>query len=75
MEIYKENTIHFIKIKHERLAQGREVFTLEQYLANKQILEDSNAILHITHCKPYMQVLFSDTKERYREDNLFEVLS
>ncbi|OKP97052.1 N-6 DNA methylase [Paenibacillus sp. P46E] len=64
--------ILFIKINHERSVKGQEVFTLNKYLENKNIIEHSNKIRHIENAKPYMQVLFDDTKERYKDDNIFE---
>ena len=63
--------ILFIKINHERLQQGKSIFTLERYLENKSAIEKADAIRHQTNTIPYMQTLFNDTKEHYQEARLF----
>lgn len=66
--------ILFIKIDFERRFKGAQVFTLEQF--NKQA-EDYEKFTRPTMIKqginkPYMQVLFDNTKISYEKDHLFE---
>lgn len=64
--------ILFIKINYERLEKGREVFTLKKYKENKKLTEQYHKIHNIRDYPPYMQTLFTETKQAYREDKLFE---
>jgi type I restriction enzyme M protein len=64
--------ILFIKINYERTEQGREIFSLERYKKNKEITEEYYKARKLTNQPPYMQTLFADTKEQYKDDNLFE---
>ena len=64
--------ILFIKINYERAEQGREVFTLKKYKENKEVTEQYYKVNDITDFKPYMQTLFTKTKARYKDDQLFE---
>ena len=66
--------ILFIKINYEREQQGKEIFTVDEYerretLHEKEIrpnLRGTNKDL------PYMQFMFLNTKERFKNDHLFE---
>lgn len=64
--------ILFIKINYERNEQGKSIFTKKQYLHNKSITEESDRINQRINTTPYMQTLFENTKERYKDDKLFE---
>lgn len=64
--------ILFIKINYEKHEQGREVFTLKKYQENQALTEEYNRIHRIRNPLPYMQQLFKQTKENYKDDHLFE---
>lgn len=64
--------ILFMKINFERDAKGSQVFTLEEYLRQKEIEKEYNKNHHIENPKPFMQVKFADTKKAYKDDNLFD---
>lgn len=66
--------ILFMKIRWERDKNGSEVFTLKKY---KQLEADYEKYTRPTLRKqgvdlPYMQILFNDTKNIFREDHLFD---
>lgn len=66
--------ILFMKIRYERDKSGSEVFTLKKY---KQLEEDYEKYTRPTLKKqgmdlPYMQILFNDTKDQFKEDHLFD---
>ncbi len=66
--------ILFMKIRWERDKNGSEVFTLKKY---KQLEEDYEKYTRPTLKKqgvdlPYMQILFNDTKDIFRDDHLFD---
>ena len=66
--------ILFMKIRYERDKNGSEVFTLEKY---KQLEEDYEKYTRPTLKRqgvdlPYMQIMFNDTKDMFREDHLFD---
>lgn len=66
--------ILFMKIRYERDKNGGEVFTLKKY---KQLEEDYENYTRPTLKRqgidlPYMQILFNDTKDMFREDHLFD---
>ena len=66
--------ILFIKIDFERRFKGAQVFTIDQF--NKQA-DDYEKFTRPTMVKqgidkPYMQVLFDNTKIAYEKDHLFE---
>ena len=61
-----------MKINFERDAKGSQVFTLEEYLRQKEIEKEYNKNHHIENPKPFMQVKFADTKKAYKDDNLFD---
>lgn len=66
--------ILFMKIRYERDKNGSEVFTLKKY---KQLEADYEKYTRPTLKRqgvdlPYMQILFNDTKDKFREDHLFE---
>ena len=66
--------ILFMKIRWERDKNGSEVFTLKKY---KQLEADYEKYTRPTLRKqgvdlPYMQILFNDTKDMFREDHLFD---
>ena len=66
--------ILFIKIDFERRFKGSQVFTLAQFIKQEQ---DYERFTHPTLAKrgidkPYMQVLFDNTKIAYENDHLFE---
>lgn len=66
--------ILFMKIRYERDKSGSEVFTLKKY---KQLENDYEKYTRPTLKKqgidlPYMQILFNDTKDQFREDHLFD---
>lgn len=66
--------ILFMKIRWERDKNGSEVFTLKRY---KQLESDYEKYTRPTLKKqgvnlPYMQILFDDTKDMFRDDHLFD---
>ena len=66
--------ILFMKIRYERDKNGGEVFTLKKY---KQLESDYEKYTRPTLRRqgvdlPYMQILFNDTKDMFREDHLFD---
>ncbi len=66
--------ILFMKIRYERDKSGSEVFTLKKY---RQLEDDYEKYTRPTLKKqgmdlPYMQILFNDTKDQFREDHLFD---
>jgi len=66
--------ILFMKIRYERDKNGSEVFTLKKY---KQLESDYEKYTRPTLKRqgvdlPYMQILFNDTKDMFREDHLFD---
>lgn len=66
--------ILFMKIRWERDKNGSEVFTLKKY---KQLEADYEKYTRPTLKKqgvdlPYMQILFNDTKDIFRDDHLFD---
>lgn len=66
--------ILFMKIRYERDKSGSEVFTLKKY---KQLEADYEQYTRPTLKKqgvdlPYMQILFNDTKDIFKEDHLFD---
>lgn len=66
--------ILFMKIRYERDKNGGEVFTLKKY---KQLESDYEKFTRPTLRTqgidlPYMQIMFNDTKDKFREDHLFE---
>ena len=66
--------ILFMKIRYERDKNGSEVFTLKKY---KQLEADYEKYTRPTLKRqgvdlPYMQILFNDTKDKFREDHLFD---
>ena len=63
-----------MKIRYERDKNGSEVFTLKKY---KQLEADYEKYTRPTLKRqgvdlPYMQILFNDTKDKFREDHLFD---
>ena len=63
-----------MKIRYERDKNGSEVFTLKKY---KQLEEDYEKYTRPTLKRqgvdlPYMQIMFNDTKDMFREDHLFD---
>lgn len=66
--------ILFMKIRYERDKNGSEVFTLKKY---RQLESDYEKYTRPTLKRqgvdlPYMQLLFNDTKDMFREDHLFD---
>lgn len=66
--------ILFMKIRYERDKRGSEVFTLKKF---QQLEKDYEQYTRPALKKqgvdlPYMQILFNDTKDVYKEDRLFE---
>lgn len=66
--------ILFMKIRYERDKNGSEVFTLKKYT---QLEADYEKYTRPTLRRqgvdlPYMQILFNDTKDLFREDHLFD---
>lgn len=66
--------ILFMKIRYERDKNGSEVFTIKKY---KQLEADYENYTRPTLKKqgvdlPYMQIMFNDTKDMFREDHLFD---
>ncbi len=66
--------ILFMKIRYERDKNGSEVFTLKKY---KQLEEDYEKYTRPTLKRqgvdlPYMQIMFNDTKDMFKEDHLFD---
>lgn len=64
--------ILFMKINFERNSKGANVFTFEEYSRQKEIENEYNKNHHISNPKPFMQVLFDDTKKAYKNDKLFD---
>lgn len=66
--------ILFMKINYERGAKGTKVFTKQQFLDDNEAYERTTGERDRKRgtYKPYMQELFYDTKEIYKEDQLFE---
>lgn len=66
--------ILFMKIRYERDKRGSEVFTLKKF---QQLEKDYEVYTRPTLKKrgvdlPYMQILFNDTKDVFKEDSLFD---
>lgn len=66
--------ILFMKIRYERDKRGSEVFTLKKF---QQLEKDYEKYTRPTLRKsgvdlPYMQILFNDTKDVFKEDRLFD---
>ena len=66
--------ILFMKIRYERDKSGSEVFTLKKF---KQLEADYEQYTRPTLKRqgidlPYMQILFIDTKDKFKEDHLFD---
>ena len=66
--------ILFMKIRYERDKNGSEVFTLKRY---QQLESDYEKYTRPTLKRqgvdlPYMQILFNDTKDMFKEDHLFD---
>lgn len=66
--------ILFMKIRYERHKNSSEVFTLKKY---KQLESDYEKYTRPTLKRqgvdlPYMQILFNDTKDIFKEDHLFD---
>ena len=66
--------ILFMKIRYERDKNGSEVFTLKKF---KQLEADYEQYTRPTLKRqgidlPYMQILFNDTKDKFKEDHLFD---
>jgi len=66
--------ILFMKIRYERDQKGSEVFTKKKF---KQLETDYEQYTRPTLRKqgvdlPYMQILFNDTKDVFKEDQLFD---
>ena len=64
--------ILFMKINFEKNNEARQVFTLEEYEKQKKIDDKYNKNHHVLNPKPFMQVLFDDTKRIYKFDKLFD---
>lgn len=66
--------ILFIKIDFERRFKGSQVFTLAQFIKQEQDYERFTrpTLAKRGIDKPYMQVLFDNTKIAYENDHLFE---
>ncbi len=66
--------ILFMKINYEREAKGTKVFTKQQFLDDNEAYERTTGERDRKRgtYKPYMQELFYDTKEIYKDDQLFE---
>lgn len=66
--------ILFMKIRYERDKRGSEVFTLKKF---QQLENDYEQYTRPTLKRqgvdlPYMQILFNDTKDVFKEDRLFD---
>lgn len=66
--------ILFMKIRYERDKNGGEVFTLKKY---KQLESAYAKLSHLTLRTqgvdlPYMQIMFNDTKDKFKDDHLFD---
>lgn len=66
--------ILFMKIKYEREQRGTKVFTKEEFIEKEKWFEkDIRPSLKGTPKDlPYMQFLFANTKEEFKNDQLFE---
>ena len=66
--------ILFIKINYERERQGKEIFTLKEY-EKREMHHEAEIRPNLRNTNrdlPYMQFMFLNTKERFKNDNLFE---
>lgn len=61
--------ILFIKIHYERMDKSNTVFTKDAYMKMKEAYELANKLK--TDTIPYMQDLFKDTKNAFKDDFLF----
>lgn len=66
--------ILFIKINYEREQKGKEIFKVEEFERREAFYEkDIRPNLRGTNRDlPYMQYMFLNTKEQFKEDHLFE---
>lgn len=66
--------ILFIKINYEREQKGREIFRVEEYERRETLHENEiRPNLRGTNKDlPYMQFMFLNTKEQFKNDHLFE---
>lgn len=64
--------ILFMKINFERDKKGTQVFTKQEYNRQKAIEEKYNENHHIQNPPPFMQTLFNDTKQAFKDDQIFE---
>ena len=63
--------ILFMKIKFERENKGQKVFTRDEFIKASAQFE-KNIRPYINENEPYMQILFQQTKEEFRDDRLFD---
>lgn len=64
--------ILFMKINFERGSRDTQVFTLAEYKRQKAVEDEYNKNHRISNPLPFMQTLFADTKEFFKDDKLFE---
>lgn len=66
--------ILFMKIKYEREQKGNKVFTREQFIKDSEFHEKNIRpnLRNTNKDLPYMQFIFENTKEEFKEDQLFE---
>lgn len=66
--------ILFMKIRYEREQKGSEVFTKERFTQLERDYEQyTRPTLRTQNIDiPYMQILFRDTKEKYKKDHIFD---
>ena len=66
--------ILFMKIKYEREQQGVKVFTKNEFLEKEKWYEKEirPSLKNTSKDLPYMQFLFNNTKDEFKDDQLFE---
>ena len=66
--------ILFIKINYERAQKGKEIFRVEEYERREALHEKEIRpnLRGTTKDLPYMQFMFLNTKEQFKNDHLFE---
>lgn len=66
--------ILFIKINYEREQKGKEIFRVEEY-ERREALHEKEILPNLRGTSkdlPYMQFMFLNTKEQFKNDHLFE---
>lgn len=64
--------ILFIKINYERDEKGKQIFTIKEYERKQKTYEDYYKDNRMVPPMPYMQSMFTQTKDRFKNDHLFD---